>query len=884
MDALSKFYLGDGNFQHGLGAGFNMMATEQAYYALVSYYRMLQGKTSLYDMSDVTIVIPVYKIIEGANSDWQKDDDALTIRADGEFAKFTGVKMDGKLVDSKHYTAKAGSTVITFRTDYLKTLSEGEHTVTVVFKDGEAATSLSILPTDEEAASRVEELIKEIGTVTKDSEDKIKAAKEAYDKLTEEQKKLVDNYKVLTEAEEKLDSLKETITVTFTLLGDSIHGDTATPHTLAGGGLSTWIGATSIDVKAPATVLDVLTLALKGKYSFRNDGGNYISSINGLAEFTNGANSGWMYTLNGYHPNLGVAEQSVKNGDVIVFHYTDDYTKESGGQSLGDRDEAAAAKAEAVIETIGTVTLESKGRIDAARKAYDALTFTQKKLVGNYDKLTAAEAKYAELKKADDEKKADAVEKLIDQLDSHSASFETDVKAAQNAYNVLTADQKKLVDNYSKLAAALKELADEEDKEAAEKVEELIKAIGTVTVDSEDKIKAAREAYDQLTEEQKELVENLKVLEAAEEKLAELKKLKNVADIYKSTGDYLEKLGVPTVNTVGGEWMVIGIARSGRNVPEGYYDNVVKFVQENIDESERLHNAKSTENARVILALTAIGKDVTDVDGHNLLSGLNDMDYVCKQGINGPIWALLAFDSGNYPTPAGNVTRDSLIHVILEAQLADGGWALSGDTSDADMTGMALQALAPYCSTNADVKAAVEEAIATLTMMQAADGSFASIDGTSSESSAQVITALAALGIDAHTDVRFIKNGISALDALCAYYVEGGGFKHIPNGNLDGMATEQSYYALAAYFRMLDGKTALYDMTDVIDMGGDVTIEEPVETLPAETEPAPTEPADTPAKEGRSFPWWLVIVIVVLAGAIVVLVIISKPKKGRHMK
>ena len=73
-------------------------------------------------------------------------------------------------------------------------------------------------------------------------------------------------------------------------------------------------------------------------------------------------------------------------------------------------------------------------------------------------------------------------------------------------------------------------------------------------------------------------------------------------------------------------------------------------------------------------------------------------------------------------------------------------------------------------------------------------------------------------------------------------------------------------------------------MTDVVDMGGDVTAEEPVETLPVETEPAPTEPVEVPTEGGRSFPWWLVIVIVVLAGAVVVLVIISKPKKGRHMK
>jgi len=261
------------------------------------------------------------------------------------------------------------------------------------------------------------------------------------------------------------------------------------------------------------------------------------------------------------------------------------------------------------------------------------------------------------------------------------------------------------------------------------------------------------------------------------------------------------------------------------------------------------------------------------VDGHDLLSGLNSMEFVRKQGINGPIWALIAFDSGNYPVPEGDVTREALIEVILDAQLADGGWALSGDISDADITGMAVQALAPYRDTNADVKKALDEAVETMSMMQAADGSFGSSDGSSSESIAQVIVALSALGIDADKDERFIKNGISAVDALCAFYVQGGGFKHIPEGSLDGMATEQGYYALTAYFRMLDGKTGLYNMTDVVDMGGDVTAEEPTETLPAETEPVPVE-----TEEKGGFPWWIILVIVV-AGAAIVVIVNRKKKK-----
>ena len=118
----------------------------------------------------------------------------------------------------------------------------------------------------------------------------------------------------------------------FTLLGDDSHGESGEVHTLKKGGLETWIEKTGIEVDSPATVLDVFEKVLKGKHTFVNADGNYISEIDGLAEFTNGPLSGWMYTLNGSHPSKGVAEQTVKNGDKIVFHYTDDYTQEQGSE------------------------------------------------------------------------------------------------------------------------------------------------------------------------------------------------------------------------------------------------------------------------------------------------------------------------------------------------------------------------------------------------------------------------------------------------------------------------------------------------------------------------------------------------------------------------
>lgn len=359
-----------------------------------------------------------------------------------------------------------------------------------------------------------------------------------------------------------------------------------------------------------------------------------------------------------------------------------------------------------------------------------------------------------------------------------------------------------------------------------ETVEDLIDAIGAnVTLDSEAAITAAKSAYDALSDEDKALVDADKVdaLTAAIIRLNQLKHadlMANLDTIYKTTGDFMATLGTPTVNSTGGEWMVIGLARSGRTVPAGYYDNVVEYVKANADANERLHPTKVTDNARVILALTAIGKDVTNVGGHNLLKGLDSMDYVQTQDINGPIFTLIALDSHNYPT-MGDVTREKLIQVILDAQLNDGGWNLSAENADPDMTAMAIQALAPYYKTNETVKAAVDKALEALSALQRSDGGFGSWDTVNSESCAQVIVALTALGIDPTADSRFVKNGHTVLDALAGFYVTGGGFRHTAGGERNDMATEQGYYALAAYYRFANTQTRLYDMSDVtIQTGG----------------------------------------------------------------
>ena len=193
------------------------------------------------------------------------------------------------------------------------------------------------------------------------------------------------------------------ITVSFTLLGDSKHGENGEVHTLKDGNLDTWIAKTNITVPKGSYVIDVVAKALGlAGIPYENPSGNYITTIRGLGEFSNGSLSGWMYTLNGKHPTLGVAEQVVKNGDKIVFHYTDDYTIEQGsenwsGGSATDKDQAAADKVIELIKAIGTVDANSGDKITAARTAYDKLTDAQKKLVTNYSTLTKAEADFAAL-------------------------------------------------------------------------------------------------------------------------------------------------------------------------------------------------------------------------------------------------------------------------------------------------------------------------------------------------------------------------------------------------------------------------------------------------------------------------------------------------------
>lgn len=281
----------------------------------------------------------------------------------------------------------------------------------------------------------------------------------------------------------------------------------------------------------------------------------------------------------------------------------------------------------------------------------------------------------------------------------------------------------------------------------------------------------------------------------------------------------------PVVDTIGGEWSVMAMARAGYLSDTAKANYLANLYMKLDDTNGVLHNAKYTEYSRVIMALSSIGTDPSRINGYNLLKPLAKFEKVNQQGINGTIFALIALDTKDYEIPeregeGTQTTRENLIQKILSQELSGGGWALQGKVADPDITAMAMQALAPY-KERADVGAALNRGLDKLASMQDADGGYGSSyisEGEEPvknlESTAQVVIALSAIDVSLLEQDKFMKNGKTLLDEILRFQKEDGSFEHIKGGGSDAMATDQGTLALLAWSRAVNGQTSLYDMTD----------------------------------------------------------------------
>ena len=318
-----------------------------------------------------------------------------------------------------------------------------------------------------------------------------------------------------------------------------------------------------------------------------------------------------------------------------------------------------------------------------------------------------------------------------------------------------------------------------------------------------------------------------------------------------SDGYLINDTFLTQAGTTPGDWYPIGLGRLGvQDNQAGYLAVINDNVQKRYETTAKLDKAKATEWHRISLAVLASGGNPRRMGENGDIDLIADGTYnrvdakgnglLGKQGINGFIWGLIALDSMQYEVPENAYySRDDIILNILNRQLADGGWALTGNVSDPDITAMAIQSLAPYYNSEKEytyenkkiqsdgtqitkkVRGVVDEAVLWLSSVQNANGGYSSWGTENCESVVQVAVALCSLGIDIFSDNRFIKDGNTIYDAILSYQNADGGFLHsktydpenptsLPDKS-NTMASEQTLYGMVAIHRYQNGMRRLYD-------------------------------------------------------------------------
>lgn len=386
LDGLATFYLKDRGFAHAQDGEFNQMATEQAFYALVACRRLAAEERSLYDMSITRVTKYTVTVASAANGQVSANVAQAAAGADVTVTAKPDIGYELKILTVTDASGKPVSlTGNTF------TMPAANVTVTAVFARAEnpaadveaAIDALTVTKADAKTQAAMEAVEHAYRALTDEQKanvknaDKLTVLRQTFDRLLASAKKdakedlknwfgaldeedyTKENWNKLREllndgltdiekaknTDEIYDILRsvkrsaeaiakgEQLTVTFRLIGDTKHDNGVTDHEK----YVTWIPTTTYTLDPGATVYDVFVQAIADNgLSQKGASGNYVSSIKApevlgrywLSEFDNGKNSGWMYTVNGIHPSVGLRDYILKDGDRIIWHYVDDYTKE----------------------------------------------------------------------------------------------------------------------------------------------------------------------------------------------------------------------------------------------------------------------------------------------------------------------------------------------------------------------------------------------------------------------------------------------------------------------------------------------------------------------------------------------------------------------------
>ncbi len=510
-----------------------------------------------------------------------------------------------------------------------------------------------------------------------------------------------------------------------------------------------------VDLDPGVSAADILnnTLSVHG-YTQTGAADNWITDINGLSYGTDAAGmGGWMVGLDDWYGNGGITTLSLEDGDELMLSYS-----LSWGSDIGYDFSSVSTKLASLVSDNGVLEPEFSPEVTEYTLKLDEND-------GNINILPIAQNKGFRYKIYKNEYTPD--------------TDNTDFKRTE-AIDVNDGDVIYIGVGHKEWHSFYTEGASE--------------TVYKITVNEENDTQKQDNEPDK-QEEKDEPVDTVKV---------------DFETIFKETSDTMKKSA--SLTEAGSEWQILGLARSSQlseEDAEAYLKNLSEYL-------EKTNLNKATDCAKYALVKAALGEEYSE-----LMVPLADFDFSVKQGINGALYSLLAIDANNSEfekaeAEAVQNSRQALIDYIIGQQQENGGWAFFGDAYEPDMTGMVIQALAPYYKKNDAVTNSVDKALELLSSTMNDDGTFTSYGAPNSESSSQVIIALTSLGIDINKDERFIKEKGNLLSGLSLYYKNGEGlFSHSINEDANALSTLQAFSALSSYYRFINGQTAYYDMTDV---------------------------------------------------------------------
>ncbi|AKG37543.1 hypothetical protein VK70_01705 [Paenibacillus durus ATCC 35681] len=580
---------------------------------------------------------------------------------------------------------------------------------------------------------------------------------------------------------------------TLSVVGDSARG--------------TILPSTSVTLSNGDTPYSLLVRTLgSGKVGARPiSGSEYVYSIDGLAEYDGGPESGWKYFVNGNEPSVSADKYMLQAGDEVLWKYVTSSSETAVGGASGA---AGVAPSGVAITSANTLPLSQVG----ATTAVSGTPMTAAKSAELGKTLAANSVSLAQLATPAGAVLKDAAGEVQLQIPAgavEGGAVTINVQEQPSSRPELVSGLYEFTPNGTKFAKPTdlsiqipvgarypQNLAlawlDEKANQWIPVPAVLDLSTGTITGKVSHFTKYA-------------VIDRSKWEAAGSEVKADISA---AAKWILSAGEL-------------SDWQAFGLARSGNALPSGYLAGALRQISESKGEFRKV-----TDYERLVLSIAAAGGDPRNAAGYDLIAKIYNNKNLTNQGSNGPIFALLALDSGNYSVPADAAwTKVKLVQWILDVQNTDGGFPLTkGGESNVDLTAMAVAALSAH-KEEAGAQAAVDKAVAWLSAQQLEDGGYKLSGEENSESVAQVIIALSAADIGPG-DVRFVKAKGSLLSNLATFKRSDGGYAHTVNGGSSGLATEQALLALTAYDLYLNGKGKLYSLTDAPAAAGIVFADE----------------------------------------------------------